>query len=193
MGIHKKCVRYGTLMLMCLSLLVGCEKKLNQNQKIASSYLSLQKTTDDKAVYTNELKDISYSEKIIITDDKPSQKIWVPLKQETTLSEVTAWLQQAGIYKGVIPKPQNLGKDELVSNGYIGPSILNISTSNNHKITIRPASYLDKNDNGFYSVHYIADVLVFNYDGHTTYIESNMLYNWLKNIYSFALRRHARH
>jgi hypothetical protein len=90
-------------------------------------------------------------------------------------------LQQAKLYKGEIPKPKNLGESEVVFNAYIGPSILNIFTSDNHEITIKPAFYIDKDNEDLYSAHYIANVLEFNYDGEKTYIEYDKLYDWLRN------------
>lgn len=135
----------------------------------------------DKAIYINGLKGISNTSRIIIADDKPDQTGWTPKKQEITLSKITSWLKQANLYKGEIPKPRNLGNKELVFNAYIGPSILNVFTSDSHNITIKPAYYIDKNDNNLYSAYYINNVLEFDYDGQKSYIESNQLFDWLKN------------
>lgn len=180
---YKKTTRYGILVtiIMLLSIMAGCEEKRSTSNEAKYSKSTQQVIKDDEAVYTSGLKDITNSERIIIGNDKPCQSVWTPKKQENTLAEITSWLQQAKLYKGEIPKPKNLGNEELISNAYIGPSILNIFTSDNHKITIEPACYIDKNDSNLYSDHYITNVLEFDYDGKKTYIESNQLFDWLKN------------
>lgn len=183
MGNHRRMIVFSILIVICLILMAGCEEKRSQGQKVDLSKLTQQKIKDAKAVYINELKDIKNTDKIVIDDDSLQMTGWIPKNQETTLSKVTYWLHHAELYKDEIPKPKNIGKDDvLISNGgYTGPSVLNISTSNNYKITITPAYYVDKEDNNMYSNHYITNILEFNYDGQKTYIQSSLLYNWLKN------------
>ncbi|GFZ29976.1 hypothetical protein CSC2_05020 [Clostridium zeae] len=175
---YKKTIRYTILIIVCLSLMVGCQKKSSQNQESSSSKLLQQGIKDKESKYTSELKDITSSERIDIDDDTPAQGKWTSKDQEATLSEVLPWLKQAKLYKGEMPEASNLGKDEPVFNANIGPSILSISTSNKHIIKIKPAFHINS-DNGH--INYYVNVVEFDYDGQKTYIESNQLYEWLKN------------
>lgn len=169
----RKVIAFTILIMMCVSLMAGCGKKQIQSQKASSSKLTQQEIKNTEAIFTSELKYISKTDKISIVEDKPCMLIWVPQKQTATLSEVTSWLQQAVIYECKIPKPKNLGKGEVISNAYTGPSVLDLFTSNNHRITIEPACYGEN--------RYINNVLEFDFDGQKTYIESGILYKWLKD------------
>lgn len=171
---HRKMIVFSILIIMCLSLITGCEEKPNHGQKTIDSKL-IQQQKKEKEAYTAELKSVKSSTKVTIANDKPCQILFVPKTQEAVISEVISWLQKAKLYKGEMPKSKNPG--ELAFNAYVGPSILEIYTSDNHKITILPAFYYDKNG----CPQYINNVLVFSYDKKVTYVESDELYDWLKN------------
>lgn len=184
MADYKITTRYVILIIiMSLIIMVGCQKKLSQSQDVTSSKPIQQEIKNTESVYTAELKNITKNAKVVIANNKPCQTGWIPKNQGNTLSEIIFWLQQAKSYKGEILKPKNVPEGEnLVFNAYIGPCILNISTSNNHRITIEPASYIEKDDGKFYySTHYTTNVLEFDYDGKKTYIESSQLFDWLKD------------
>lgn len=119
-----------------------------------------------------ELQSISTSGSIIIWDDSPMSALWIPNNQESTLSELTTWLNNSNPYSGKIPKSSSTG----VSAANIFPSRLCINTSNNHQIIIVPAIYFKMDQ-----VKYITDVLQLSNDGNITYIKSKELYDWLIN------------
>lgn len=132
------------------------------------------------ALAESELKTIETGGKVNLTPDSPCQTWEVPKDNKAVLSKVTTWLQQAKPYIGRIPKSNCTG----VFSGYFGPAILYITTSDNHKITIKPAYYTipEMTEHGkMYANHYVANVLELDYDQQRSYIQSSQLYNWLKN------------
>lgn len=161
---------------MFLGFTVVLGGEYSHNQEISSSKLTQQVMSDTGVMSTIELKSISNGGLVSITDDSAASIWWLPKSQKNTLYEVISWLQQAKPYKGKIPQSQN----SVVSHGNIGPSVLYISTSDKHEITIHPAFYLVSDGKSF-EVKYITDVLQINNDGQKNYIQSNQLYSWLKN------------
>jgi hypothetical protein len=121
MGRYIKTLLCGVLVVILLSLnfLSGCGSKQ-------------QKTSDTGVFSTNELKSIADSGEASLSDDTPASILWVPKTQKATLSKVTFWLRNAQRYKGEIPQSQITG----TINANVGPSVLYISTSDKHKITI---------------------------------------------------------
>jgi len=69
------------LMLMYLSLIVGCEEKQSRDQKVNASKLPQQQIEDKEAIYSAELESITSSAKISITNDAPCQTWFVPKTQ----------------------------------------------------------------------------------------------------------------
>lgn len=113
---------------------------------------------------------------ISIGDDSCASRRWLPKNEKTVSSTVATWLEQSTSYTEKIPESQR----DYQFGGNIGPSQLHIITSDNHKITVYPAYYIE-DKNGSINVHYIQDVLVFNDTGVQICIKSSQLYNWLKN------------
>ena len=133
-----------------------------------------------------------------ITDDLPCSGIWIPNNQQNVISQVSDWLNKATPYTDKIPQSEG----PYAWNANIGPSILYLSTLDNHKVVILPAYYTSKtgetitatevlNDHGvvtttttenpLYKTQYVQDVLVVDNGGDQTYIKSEPLYKWLKN------------
>lgn len=133
-------------------------------------------TVKAASLYTDELKNINKNDRIIIYDDKPCQTGWIPEKEDVTLSKIVLWLNKAKLYNGKIPESKN-----AIFHAYVGPSILNIYTTNKHKIIIKPAYYIDRDKRNTYSMHYVNGILEFDFDKQKLYIQSSILYDWLKN------------
>jgi len=134
--------------------------------------------SDSGAISAEELKSISNGEVVSLTDDSPAALWWIPKSQDTTLSEITSWLEQSKLYSGEIPSSQT--SSDTVFSANVGPSVLYINTSDQQTITIRPAFYLVADGKG-YKKSYLSDVLIFNDGKQVIYIQSSQLYDWLKD------------
>lgn len=158
------------ILIILLSFMISCEEK--HCEEIHASDVS-----DTQVISNSEIKTIKYSGTISLADDSPPSIYWVPKDPKTTLYEVTSWLHQAKLYKGDIPKSQNIG----IFNGNINPSILYIKTSNEHEITIQPAFYFVLNNEKSFEVRYIDNILQLKNDKQKIYIQSSKLFKWLRN------------
>ncbi|SPF42385.1 BlaR1 peptidase M56 family protein (fragment) [Candidatus Desulfosporosinus infrequens] len=116
---------------------------------------------------------------VSISDDLPDGTYWSPNDQRSVISKVLSWLKTAMPYTVKVPESEDVG----VFFGKIGPSILDISALSQHEI-IYPAWYTkrDGQKNDAYSVvHYVQNVVAFENGKEITYLESEPLYNWLKD------------
>ncbi|WP_026884706.1 hypothetical protein [Clostridium akagii] len=174
MASNKKTIIYCVLILIIsLIFIAGYVAK---HSKENDSSKSVQQVTDNaRVISTMELKSIARGGVVSLVDDSPAAFSWAPRNQKITLSEITYWLHGATIYRGKIPKSQNVA----LFKANVGPSILNISYSNKVNITIQPAFYLGSKN--ALNIQYIRDVLQLNNDGKKSYIQSKQLFNWLKN------------
>ncbi len=167
MGNHRNMIICDVfILIICLSFMTGCVERSDSSKMVETGVIS-----------TTELKSIEKSSIVSLTDDSPASIWWIPKVQETTLSEVISWLQQAKEYRGKIPQSQISG----VFKANIGPSKLYIATSDKHEITIQPAFYSVANDGKGSEVCYVTDVLELSNDKQKVYIQSSELFNWLKN------------
>lgn len=174
MASNRKTIIYCVLIfIISLTFIVGYVAK--HTKDIASSKLVQHVTGNTGVIYTMELKSIESHGMVSVSDDSPASLVWVPKTQKTTLNEIISWLHDATIYKGKIPKSQNIA----LFKANVGPSILHISSSDKDNITVQPAFYLASNND--LDIQYITDVLQLNNDGAKSYIKSEKLYNWLKN------------
>jgi hypothetical protein len=153
------------ILVMCLSFVAGCGEKHNNE------------TNSTAVISTTELKNILNHGEVILMEGCPASGLYVPKNQETVLSKVTSWIQQAKLYEGKIPKSQSIEK----IHAYIGPSVLNISIWDKYKIKIQPAFYYAVGDKKYIEPHYINGVLELYKNGQKSYIKSNQFYSWLKN------------
>lgn len=163
------------IIIMALGFISGCDKIQSQSQK-STSLKSVQETGGVGVISANDIKNIGNSGEVSLTDDTAASIWWVPKNQKDILYEVISWLQRAKPYKGSIPEDQI----SAVVHANIEPSKLYITTSDKHVITIQPVFYLASND-GKYQVCYVAGILEFNNDKQKIYIQSNELFDWLKN------------
>lgn len=156
-----------SILLISFLFLSGCDVGYVQNK--------------NSVIPASEMKKIVDEGKITVTGDSADMAIYYPKSEKAVLTNVSHWLESAKPYKGQIPKSQNAG----TFNGYIGPSILYISTPDKHVITISPACYLASGPYygkiESYVVKYKNNILLLNNNGQTGYIESSQLYDWLKN------------
>ena len=116
---------------------------------------------------------------ISIGDDSPAGIYWSPYDQKSVISEVISWLEKAKPYTVKVPESEDVGR----FNFNIGPSILNITTLSHHEF-IYPAWYTKRGgqkNNVYSAVHYVKNVVVVKNGKEITYLESEPLYNWLKN------------
>lgn len=75
---------------------------------ISYSKLVQQVTSKTEVISNTELKSIATGGTFSLTDDSHASLFWVPRNHKTTLIEITSWLHDATIYKGKIPKSQNV-------------------------------------------------------------------------------------
>lgn len=160
------------ILLVFLSLMSGCAAK-SSIKKDSGAKTAQQVSSNAPALSPEMLKDIESGEIANLADDGACSKIWTPENQESTLSKITSWLQRSATYTGQVPTPQK----KLVFNANIAPSIIFIKTLNKRTVSVQPAFYADADN----KICYVKNVLQLNFDGKKSYIESEQLYNWLKN------------
>lgn len=130
---------------------------------------------------------------ISISDGTGASMWWIPNNQKFVSSQVLSWLKEATPYTEKIPQ-----SPEVVFQGNVGPARITLTTADHHLIEIYPEYYVEKSgksytsistdghgvvtktENPVYQVQYVQDVLVFNNGVDRTYLESEPLYNWLK-------------
>lgn len=176
MGSQKKQILCISLVfILSLGFMTGCTAKHDPSMDSASS-----KSISAAELLSTIGKSMANGGTVRLTPDAPCQVFEAPKNNESVLSKVTSWLQQAKPYMEKIPQSEPSGP----SAGYHGPAILYITTSDKHKITIIPAFYevSEMTEHGkMYTNRYIADVLNLSCDEQHCYIQSKGLYNWLKN------------
>lgn len=165
---RKKAILWGVPVLVLLAVLIlfllsRCGGT-RQDTRAASAILSAQVGQIDK------------NTQITVADDSGGQALWNPKAPQAVLAEVEAWLKQAKPYAGTIPKSPYKG----TQGAYTGPSILELETSGQHEISVKPAFYTV--NAGFHSkTNYLPDVLTLTDGKQQIYIQSIPLYDWLKS------------
>jgi len=123
---------------------------------------------------------------ISISDDSPAGSFWSPNSQNAVSAQVSSWLKTAKPYTATVP---NTDYVDNVVHYNIGPSALHITGSGQFETLIYPAWYVKIDGQEVdgssitHNIHYIQDVVVI-IEGKTNYVsylESGLLYNWLKN------------
>ena len=123
---------------------------------------------------------------ISISDDSPAGSYWSPNSQNAVLSQVSSWLKTAKQYTATIPASEAV--DDIVHHN-IGPAAMHVTGSEQFETLIYPAWYVkidgQEVDGGSitHNIHYIQDVVVIieARTNNISYLESEPLYNWLKN------------
>ncbi len=128
-----------------------------------------------------------------IADDSPSSGWWIPQDQQdqnNVISQTLTWLKTATPYTEQIPQSA-----KVYLYGYLGPSRLCLTTSNNQNISIYPAYYYtaeptvyDVEVNGvqqeqpsyLYQVQYVQGVVACDNGQGISYFKSGPLFDWLK-------------
>jgi hypothetical protein len=175
-----KTVFWGAIIvIMALSFMAGCEDKNNKSQEINSSKSTQPETSDTDGILSSGLKSISNGASVSLLPDYPMTLLMVPKSPNSTLSEITAWLENASPYNGEISSSKNTSSTMTYA-AYTGPSVLYINTPDGHKITIEPVIYYASSGTG-YERKYLSNVLLFSDDNRKMYITSGQLYDWLKN------------
>ena len=171
---NKKHITYCALIfiIFIIFIVVYVEK---DSQHITSLKTVQQVTGDTGVISTMKLKSIKRHGVVSVEGNSPAALVWVPKIQKNTLNEIMFWLNEATIYKGKIPKSQNVA----LFKANVGPSILHIYFSEKDNISIQPAFYLGSNN--ALDIQYIIDVLQLNNDGQKSYIKSEKLFHWLKD------------
>lgn len=145
--------------------MVGCKQKEKEEAKTENSSL------------TTTINSIEKSTNVTIIDNSAAAIIWIPKKPNDILDKVAIWLKNSSVYTEKIPNSQN----SRLSNANIGPSVLSISTTQQSKISIKPAFYITLDNGGSYKLNYIDDILELDIDMQNSYIKSKPLYKWLKS------------
>ncbi len=76
---------------------------------------------------------------LTIGDDTPGIGLWIPQDQNSVISQISAWLQTATPYTEAIPTSA-----KVFLMDYLGPSRLDLKTSNGQNISLYPAYYYTK-------------------------------------------------
>ncbi|MFT9078266.1 hypothetical protein [Ethanoligenens sp.] len=113
---------------------------------------------------------------LCLGSDGPCIGLMVPINPSVALSKISSWLQNSKPYAGDVPQ----STDNLIFNGNIGPSELNIMTAQKTHIELQPAWYVVCASPG-YQVKYVYDVLRVEENGKNTYLTCSPLFDWLKN------------
>lgn len=113
---------------------------------------------------------------LCLESDGPCIGLMVPINPSDALSKISSWLQNSKPYADDVPQ----STDNLIFNGNIGPSELNIMTAQKTHMELQPVWYVVCALPG-YQVKYAYDVLRVEENGKNTYLTCSPLFDWLKN------------
>lgn len=167
------------VLILSLMFMAGCAGKGPYLKKTAVSTQAGKAADISGEVPLSIIKIISEGGEVGIADDTPASKCWIPKSQNLTVSTIAVWLSGAKLYSGTVPSSFQTSSN-AVFNANIGPSALYINTYDSHRITLQPVWYTEPDGTG-YKTNYLSGVVELIYDSQKYYVESNKIYEWLKN------------